>query len=141
MSENLSEALKAGGRGENLIEAPLLSFKKKKKQKEKKNKINKSLCEICMQIAGVLWRRGSLSTQSQGSLSCSQDTSPAPPPRMLIFSKVCALSLQLESSTERRRFSTGRCGLSTGRAAFLQEALYFYRKLPVEAQNGPECIS
>ena len=32
MGENLSEAPKAGGRGENLIEAPLLSFKKKKKE-------------------------------------------------------------------------------------------------------------
>ena len=31
--------------------------------------------------------------------------------------------------------------ISTGIAACLQEALYFYRKLPVEAQNGLECIS
>ena len=31
MGENLSEAPKAGGRGENLVEAPLLSFKKKKR--------------------------------------------------------------------------------------------------------------
>ena len=38
MSENLSEALKAGGRGENLIEAPLLSFKKTKEKKNKKKK-------------------------------------------------------------------------------------------------------
>ena len=38
MSENLSEALKADGRGENLIEAPLLSFKKKRKKNKKKKK-------------------------------------------------------------------------------------------------------
>ena len=31
--------------------------------------------------------------------------------------------------------------ISTGRVVCLQEALYFYRKLPVEAQNGPECVS
>ena len=40
MSENLSEALKAGGRGENLIEAPLLSFKKKGKKEKRKNTIS-----------------------------------------------------------------------------------------------------
>ena len=36
MGENLSEALKADSKGENLIEAPLLSFKKKKKRINKK---------------------------------------------------------------------------------------------------------
>ena len=40
MSENLFEALKAVGKVENLIEAPLLSFKKKKKEK-KKSKVGK----------------------------------------------------------------------------------------------------
>jgi hypothetical protein len=35
LGENLSEAPKAGGRGENLIEAPLLSFKKKKRDLKK----------------------------------------------------------------------------------------------------------
>jgi hypothetical protein len=95
LSENLSEALKADGKGENLIEAPLLSFKKKKKKKKKKTKKKNKGQQVhnvkCMQVAGVLWRRGSLSTQSQGSLSCCQETSPAPPPRILIFSKVCAI--------------------------------------------------
>ena len=37
MGENLSEAPKAGGRGENLIEAPLLSLKKKGKRFEKRS--------------------------------------------------------------------------------------------------------
>ena len=36
LSENLSEALKADGKGEKLIEAPLLSFKKKKERKKEK---------------------------------------------------------------------------------------------------------
>jgi hypothetical protein len=93
---------------------------------------------------------------SQGSLSCCQGTSPAPPPRMLMFFKVCAilswfeLSLLQEDTVFYRKVrvfyrkvpvSTGRCRLSTGRAACLQEALYFYRKLPVEVWDGPECIS
>ena len=38
MSENLSEALRADGTGENLFEAPLLSFKEKKRKKGKKKK-------------------------------------------------------------------------------------------------------
>ena len=44
MSENLSEALRADGKGENLIEAPLLSFKKKKREnREKKRKRKKTI--------------------------------------------------------------------------------------------------
>ena len=44
LGENLSEALKADGKGENLMEAPLLSFKKreKKRKKEKKKKKEKT---------------------------------------------------------------------------------------------------
>ena len=41
MSENLFEALKADGKGENLNEAPLLSFKKKKREKKRKIKQKK----------------------------------------------------------------------------------------------------
>ena len=54
-SENLSKALKADGKGENLIEAPLLSFKKKKKkQYAKEDRDNKFIMWRCMQVAGVL---------------------------------------------------------------------------------------
>ena len=53
---------------------------------------------------------------------------------------MCTILSRLESSTGRRRFSTGRCRLSTGNAKFLQEALYFYRKLPVEVRDCPEFI-
>ena len=41
MSENLFESLKADGKGENLMEAPLLSFKKKKKKKKRRKKKKK----------------------------------------------------------------------------------------------------
>ena len=57
MSENLSEALKADRKGENLIEAPLLSLKKKKKEKKtinKKNRDGKFTMWQCMQVAGIL---------------------------------------------------------------------------------------
>ncbi len=37
MGENLSEAPKAGSRSENLFEAPLLSFRKKKKKRNKRS--------------------------------------------------------------------------------------------------------
>ena len=53
---------------------------------------------------------------------------------------MCKISSRLESSTGRCRLSTGRCRLSTGNANFLQEVLYFYRKLPVEVRDGPEFI-
>ena len=94
-----------------------------------------------MQVAGVLWRRGGLSTQSQGSLSCFQETSLAPPPRILIFSKVWArfhhsLSLLQEDADFLHE---GADFLEEG-ANFLQEVLYFYRKLPIEVRDGPEFI-
>ena len=38
MGENLFKTTKAGGRGENLIEAPLLSLKKKEEEKKKNKK-------------------------------------------------------------------------------------------------------
>ena len=53
------------------------------------------------------------------------------------FLKVHAQFYQLEFLQEDA-VSTGRYSLSTGSADFLQEALYFYRKLPVEVQDSPE---
>ena len=104
-------------------------------KEEKRRKKQGQQIHYVKLLAGVLWRRGSLSTQSQGSSSCSQDTSPSPPPRILIFSKVCAILLQLESSTGRRRFSTGKCRVSTGRCRYstgrcrLSTGMHpFYRK-------------
>ena len=92
-----------------------------------------------MRVADALWRRGSPSTQSQGSLSCCQGTSPAPPPRVpMFFSRYVkfyhGLNLLQEDAVflqEDAVFLQGGADFLQESTNFLQEVRTFYRKLCV----------
>ena len=81
-----------------------------------------------MQVSDALWRRGSPSTQSQGSLSCSQ----APPPRVpMLFSRYVQFYHGLNLLQEDAVFLQEDTDFLQESADFLQEARTFYRKLCV----------
>ena len=143
LSENLSEALKADGKGENLIEAPLLSFKKKEKKKKKKQERQRQ------QVYHV---------KLHADCRCSMEE------RKPLNSKPRVLIMQsghlTSTSSKNTHFLQGMCTISSWQTfyrkmqtfyrkvqTFLQETqlfynkvLYFYRKPPVEVREGPEFI-
>ena len=146
MSENLSEVLRADGTGENLLEAPLLSFKKKetRKKRKEKNKIHKLFaCRLQVFYGG----EEASQLKVKGPYHAART-----PHQHLLQECLCSsrymhfhyrLSLLQEDTDflQEGAIFYRKVQISTGRAACLQEALYFYRKLPVEAQNEPECVS
>lgn len=85
-----------------------------------------------MQVADVLWRRGSPSTQSQGSLSCCQGTSPAPPPKDThVFLRYVQFHHGLNLLQEYVVFLQEDVVFLHESIDFLQEGRTFYRKLCV----------
>ena len=100
-----------------------------------------------MQVADVLWRRGSPSTQSQGSLSCCQETSPAPPPRIpMFFQGMCNFIMvwifyrKMQSFYRKTRIFYRKVQTFYRKHELSTGSSVFYRKLPVEVWDGPEFI-
>ena len=128
MGENLSEAPKADGRGENLIEVPLLSPKKKRKKKKRKKKKRGSNrkqtqaleinggCRYSMQKRRPLNSRIRVPTMLPGDLTSTSSENTH------LLQGMGTISSQLSLLHEA--------------ADFLQEVLYFYRKIPVEVLDG-----
>ena len=120
---------------------------KKKRRKKKTNKKTR-ITSLWKLHAGVLRRRASLSTQSQGSSPSCQEISSALPPRILLsFRKVHAQFWLARVSTGRCRFLQEDAvfyrkaqflqedATSTGRSSLLQEAQISYRKSRISTGN------
>jgi hypothetical protein len=144
LSENLSEALRAGSKGENLSGAPLLSFQKKKKKKKKKkknNKHNKSFaCRCSME------EKKPLHSKPGAFIMLSKDVINTSSKNNNVFQGMCNFHHDLDLLQEDTVFYRNRQSSYRKTQIFYRKVQNFYRKLCVLQETScrrlrrPKCV-